>query len=58
LIETDEDGIFQAFLKPGRYVIVPYVSPEQAPSLSAEPVMVTVEKKQFTSATVVYVEDQ
>jgi hypothetical protein len=55
-IETAQNGTFQAFLKPGRYVIVPYVSPQEAPSLSAAPVAVTVEKKEFTPTTVVYVD--
>jgi hypothetical protein len=56
-VATDEDGNFQAFLKPGKYVIVPYVSPEDAPLLSALPVTVTVKKKQFTPATVFYAEN-
>jgi hypothetical protein len=54
---TAEDGTFQAFLKPGRYLIVPYVSPEDAASLSAAPVSVTVGKKHFTQTAVVYVQE-
>ena len=51
---TDEQGRFEAFLKPGNYVLIPDGAggPRQLPRV--ETLAVTVEKKSFTPVTIVY----
>ncbi len=59
-IETDEDGFFEVNLKPGNYAVAPYIPPPPPGSGSVGRVeafwtSVTVKKKEFTHAWVLYV---
>ena len=55
-IETDEDGNFAAYLRPGRYLIVPDQIVPNSPFLSLIPTsqVAVVEKETYTTVNVYY----
>jgi hypothetical protein len=53
-LETDDDGLFIAYLKAGVYTLVPVGPVPPPPGVAPEPIDVRVEKKQFTPVTVAY----